>query len=175
MNLVPEDLPAPGEPIGEVGADTSGAAGLCKCGRGPHASDPDRCAAGHPRIGSAGPALLVGPNSRVFWQAQASVRDEIEQSLIRDAGHTRDDAPEALRLAVSSIAQAAVIQQSAFARLIESGGPLTNRGRQRRAFNVWVAASDRLDRGLRLVGLRRLPQPIDPMDAVRAAVAEANR
>jgi hypothetical protein len=163
------------QPIGEVGASTSGAVSLCKCGRGPHPSDPDRCAGGHPWLGAQGPALFVGQNSRLFWEAQAEMREEIEGSILRDAGHTRADAPKALELAAASISQAAVVQQSAFARLIESGGPLTSRGRQRRAFNVWLAATDRLERGLKIVGVRRIPKRMDPMEALRAAVAEANR
>ena len=110
---------------------------------------------------------MTGASSRVFWDSQAQVRQGIEHRIIRDGGYTTEDAPEALRLAAASIGQAAVVQQSAFARLIESGGPLTSRGRQRRAFVVWQAATDRLDRGLRLVGLRRMPKPaLSPLDYI---------
>ena len=63
------------------------------------------------------------------------------------------DAPEALRLAASSIAQAVIVQQSAFARLVESGGPLTSKGRSRRAFTVWLAATDRLVAGYGMLTL----------------------
>jgi hypothetical protein len=117
----------------------------------------------------------VGEHAGTFWREQAEARQAIEQAIIRDAGHGDDDAPEALRLAAASIAQAALVQQSAFARLVESGGPLTARGRTRKAFSVWQAASDRLERGLRLVGTSRKARPVDPHDAIRAAVEAANR
>ena len=106
-----------------------------------------------------GPALVVGSHSRAFWVAQAQARQAIQDGVLRDVGHTPDDAPEALRLAASSLAQAAIVQQSAFARLVESAGPLTSGGKQRRAFVVWLQASDRVERFARLVGLRRVPRP----------------
>jgi hypothetical protein len=119
--------------------------------------------------------MLVGERSAAFWRAQAAERQEIEHELIRDAGFSPDDAPAALRLAVESIAQATLIARSAFARIGEAGGPLTSKGRGRRAFVVWLQSIDRLARGLRLVGLQRRSKPVNPLDAVRQAVIEANR
>jgi hypothetical protein len=39
---------------------------------------------------------------------------------------------------------------------VEAGRPMTANGRTRRAFTVWLAAIDRLEKHLRLVGLQRV-------------------
>jgi hypothetical protein len=104
-------------------------------------------------------ALVVGHRSAAFWAAVADVRREIAAAVIADAGHNLDDAPRALRLAADSLAQAALLQASAFERLCESAGPMTTGGRTRRAYSVWLSATDRLEHHLRLVGLRRVPRP----------------
>jgi hypothetical protein len=110
-------------------------------------------------------ALIVGHRSTAFWTAHASALQEIAAATIADAGHTQDDAPRALRLAADGIAQASLLRDSAFLRVVESGGPLTSSGRTRRAFAVWMAASDRLEKHLRLVGLKRIPKPAPSLDA----------
>ncbi len=82
--------------------------------------------------------------------------------MLTDRGHTDEDAPRALRLAAEGIAQAVLVRNSAFARMVEGGGPLSSSGRERRAFAVWTAALDRLERHLRLVGIERTaPKRID--------------
>jgi hypothetical protein len=111
----------------------------------------------------------------LFWQAHENARREIRQDVLADVGYTEAEAPRTLGIAVESIAQATLIRDSAYIRLVEAGGPLASSGRVRRAFVVWSAAVDRLERHLRLVGVQRRAREADPMDAVRAAVAEANR
>jgi hypothetical protein len=68
-----------------------------------------------------------------------------------------------------------LIQRSAFERIGEAGGPLTIKGKGRRAFLVWLQAFDRVEQALRLIGLKRQSKPVNPLDAVRQAVIEANR
>lgn len=151
----------------------------CRCGAAQSTQHEDRCANGHVLKGVAGPALKVGQHSQTFWDAQDDARRELRAAIIADAGHSTDDAPRALSLAAESIAQATLVRDAAFARIIEAGGPLTSRGRTRRAFSVWLTSLDRLERNLRLVGLRRIPKPVDPLQAVRDHVershAEAER
>lgn len=119
-------------------------------------------------------ALVVGQHSAEFWAQQAEVRAQLVTTILTDAGYTEADAPAALKLAADGIAQAALLRDSAFARVVESGGPLTTRGRARRAFSVWLLASDRLERHLRLVGLRRVPRNLGAsFEAAIAAEPEA--
>ena len=100
--------------------------------------------------------LVVGDRSQSFWRAADEARREIRNAVITDAGFAEGNAPRALWLAADSITQSALIADSAFARLVESGGPVSSAGRPRRAFVVWLSATDRKERNLRLVGLRRV-------------------
>ena len=142
-------------PFGAVGSETATA---CRCGAGPHPEIGGRCAAGHMDQGN-GLALVVGQHSAAFWREHIVARRELREAVIADAGHTEADAPRALAIAAESIAQATLVRDSAYLRLAEAGGPLTSSGRVRRAFAVWCQAVDRLERHLRLVGLRRVPKP----------------
>lgn len=116
-------------------------------------------------------ALTVGHRSLQLWQAQEDIRRGIEDAILSDSGHTRDDAPRTLLLAASGLAQAALIRDAAYQRIIEDGGPLTNKGRARRAFQVWLNTAERVHRGLTLIGLRRVPRHVDPLAALHAALA----
>ena len=120
-------------------------------------------------------AVVVGHKTADFWREHDATRQETRQAVIADAGHSEADAPHALALAADGIAQASILRDAAYLRLVEMGGPLTSHGRARRAFGVWLQASDRLERQLRLVGLQRRSKPVDPMEGVRLAVEEANQ
>lgn len=120
-------------------------------------------------------ALVVGQHSAAFWADVEAVQRARRRALLSDRGHTEDDAPQALLDAVDGVVQAVLLRDSAFLHLAASGGPATLRGRRRAAFNVWLAASDRALRYLQLVGLERKARHVDPLEAVRRAVAEANR
>src|SRR5687767_6093684 len=98
-------------------------------------------------------ALVAGAHSAAFWEAQAAARQETTDAVIADAGHRPDGAPRTLVLAADGLAQAVLLRDSAFLRLVESGGPLTSSGRTRRAFTAWQAAADRVERYIRLLGL----------------------
>jgi hypothetical protein len=143
------------EPFGTFGPAP---APFCRCGAGPHPVLQGRCSNGHVVLGN-GLALVTGAHSAAFWAEHEALGRELRNAIIADAGHTEDDAPRALAIAAESIAQATLIRDSAYIRLAESGGPLAASGRVRRAFAVWSASVDRLERHLKLVGLRRMPKP----------------
>jgi hypothetical protein len=138
------------QPIGAVGSDT------------------DRDAAGRFVAGNQA-ALVTGEHSEAFWNAQEGARRAIEAACLSDKGHTVEDAPKALLFAVESISQAVLIRDAAFRRVVESGGPLTSKDRQRAAFTVWQAAVDRLERHLRLLTLERTARDVN--DSIEAAIA----
>ena len=54
-------------------------------------------------------------------------------------------------------------------------GPLTGKGRTRAALTAWLAVVDRLQKSAMALGLERKAKPVNPLDAVRRAVEEANR
>jgi hypothetical protein len=90
------------------------------------------------------------------------------EALLADAGYTREDAPVALRTAVDGLTQAAVLRDAMFVRVVELGGPTSERGRRRSAVDLWVAASDRAERLLRLVGLERSTKRINVAERIAA-------
>ena len=110
--------------------------------------------------------MVVGERSRRFWHEHELVRQEIRLGILTDQGHTPDDAPRALVVAADGMAQAQILRDAAYDRLVEVGGPLTSHGRARRAFTVWLAAADRVERHVRLVGLRRVPRPAPSLHEV---------
>ena len=137
----------------------------CVCGAAPHPDDPNRCEKGHMSRGNQA-ALVVGHRSVRFWQEHAAAQREIRDSIILDAGHEPTDAPRALVLAADGAAQASLIRDAAFVRIVEAGGPLTSKQKLRQAFKVWCAAHDRTEKHLRLVGLRREPRPAQTLAEV---------
>jgi hypothetical protein len=120
-------------------------------------------------------ALVVGNRSAQLWAAQAAARRNIVAEVLADKGHDVDSAPRTLRLAADALAQAVLIQQSAFEKLVETAGPLTSAGRTRRAFTVWQAATDRVEHHLRLIGLTRLSKPAANVAEAFAAMHEEDR
>lgn len=150
---------------------------VCRCGHPRHPNDPNRCEKGHPWRGGAGPALLVGKYSPLFWREHAATYATVTDAVIRDAGFTPEEAPEALRLAAVSIAQSAIVRDAAYTRMAEGGGPLSPSNMPRRAFRVWLEAVRALEAHLRLVGLKRTPKTAqtlaDYLERRARAVAQA--
>ena len=130
---------------------------------GENGSDSDHDERGRFTLGNQA-RVVVGHRSRRFWQEHEHARQEIYTTVITDTGHTPEDAPRALSIAADGIAQASILRDAAYHRMVEVGGPLTNHGRARRAFTVWLAAADRVERHIRLVGLRRVPKPVQSLD-----------
>ena len=58
---------------------------------------------------------------------------------------------------------------------LERLGPLTGKGRTRAALTAWLQVVDRLQKSAMALGLERRQRPVNPLDAVRQAVIEANR
>src|SRR5689334_23132240 len=83
-------------------------------------------------------AMIVGCRSSAFWAAHEATRRDICRDVIADGGFAADDVPRALQLAADGIAQATLLRDAAFLRVVESGGPMTSAGRTRRAFTVWL-------------------------------------
>jgi len=111
---------------------------------------------------------VVGHRSAEFWSEHEAQRRSLQRAIVTDAGHTLEDAPKTLQIAADGLSQAVLVRDSAYARMVESGGPLTSKGRTRRAFSVWCAALDRVERHVRVLGLRRVPKPVKTLEEVMA-------
>jgi hypothetical protein len=110
-------------------------------------------------------SLFVGQRSLRFWASVDETRRERRAALLRDKGVTEAEAPQALLDAIDGLVQAVLLRDSAFARIVESGGPATLQGRRRAAFNVWLLAAGRAENHLKLLGLerrsKRVPSPLE--------------
>jgi len=158
------------QPSGDVGSATAKVREpVCECcGGGPHPKDPGRCTGGHMLKGNMA-GFNTGHKSVQFMETHSEVRRELISAIIQDAGFSPDDSPpKALELAASGLAQAVLVRDSAYARMVESGGPLTSSGRTRRAFEVWLKSTDRVERHLRMVGLKKAPRAVQTLEEVMA-------
>ena len=142
----------------ETSAEPLGAVGLAA----------DRDASGRFVPGNRA-ALIVGHRSAAFWAAEARARQEISDAAVKDAGYEPNDAPAGLRLAADGLAQATLIRDAAYMRVVAQGGPLTASGRVRRAFAVWKQADGAVKDALRLTGTTRQARPTTFADALLAA------
>jgi hypothetical protein len=158
----------------EIGAEPAFGRGPASAGApepfGHVGAEPDRGPDGRFRPGNRA-ALVAGQHSAAFWRGVEAVRAEGRRALLAQRGHAEADAPLALVHAVDGAVQAVLLRDSAFLRIVESGGPTTLRGRRRVAFRIWTEASDRAERLLRLIGLDRVAKPIDPLVALHERVA----
>src|SRR2546423_27493 len=105
---------AKGSPFGADAIEPAGR--VCKCGAGPHRTDPQRCANGHTWLRNT-LTVLAGEGSVAFWTAHETARRELREGIIADAGHTPADAPRTLGVAAETIAQATLIRDSAYLRM----------------------------------------------------------
>jgi hypothetical protein len=151
---------------------------VCRCGAPARADDAHRCGRGHVLPGNTN-ALKHGVRayeSRGDAALQPALRatvDEFREQVIADrggAGHlTAVEAGYVRRLG----------ELEAVVRLLAADlaqrGLTTPKGRVRGTFSRWLEALDRWDRYAQRVGADRRARPVDPFEAVRAAVEEANR
>lgn len=140
----------------ETGIEDASQPSLAPLGTVGHRADRD--AAGRFVAGNTS-ALCTGQHSQQFWHAHQDARRDIAAEVMADAGFGPSDAPRALVVACDGLAQAVLVRDSAFQRLVESGGPTTANGKARRAYGIWLSASDRVEKHLRITGLRRVSRP----------------
>jgi hypothetical protein len=99
-------------------------------------------------------ALVTGERSRQFWLAAERERRATRAALLRQRGYaSAQDAPPALVAVADGAAQALLVRDGCFNRLVESGGPTTTKDRHRAVLRAWEAASDRALKHLQAIGL----------------------
>jgi hypothetical protein len=107
-------------------------------------------------------AVVTGGRSTAFWAAQEAHRRAIVAEVLRDHGQAGEPS-YALRASADGLAQSTILRDSAFERLLEMGGPLTENDRHRSAFPVWQACSASVERHARLLGLERKVKDVAKM------------
>jgi hypothetical protein len=109
-------------------------------------------------------------------RALAEPARALEAAVLGDLAIAKDGAAATtLRGLVGGYVEARLLRESLFARLIEIGGPVTTKGSKRALFDAWLSVLDRERRLALDLGLTRRARDVDPVDAVRRAVEDANR
>lgn len=120
---------------------------------------------------AAGTTLERSPQ---FWSAVEPLKERlvahVRTDLAVDAGSV-----ETLLGLVDAYAEVRLFRTSMFLRLVDSGGPITAKGKTRALYRAYLDAVDRETKLAQVLGLARKSKPVDPLDAVRAAVIEANK
>jgi hypothetical protein len=83
------------------------------------------------------------------------MRQEMRTAILADRGFTESDVPRVLSTIVDQFCEARLIAFTYFQFLANSGGPITAKGRQRRAVDGYLKASDRVAKLAGMVGLDR--------------------
>jgi hypothetical protein len=118
-------------------------------------------------------AMKTGEGSGVFWCEVAEAKRELMASVLADLA-VDANTPATLVGVIEAYAEARLLRTAMFLRLGDQGGPVTTKGKTRALFKSYLAALDRETRLAQVLGLVRRQKHIDPLDAVRAAVVEAN-
>jgi len=92
------------------------------------------------------------------WQELAAVIVERRTALVTSKGFTSDDVPPSLSIIVDALIEADVMRSSFFAYITATGGPLSVKGRTRRAVEGWSRACDRCAKLAGMIGLQREPK-----------------
>lgn len=135
--------------------------------------------AGHWKLGNTASLRHGGRSARVLaglMPEQAEAKAALEErvaAIVADLG-----GPEALTAIAAGLAERHARLELVDAYLFENLqrlSPLSAKGRTRAALTAWLAVVDRLQRSAMALGLERRAKRVDPLDAVRRAVEEANK
>lgn len=145
----------------------------------PHPVYVDRWTDGTMRPGHPGPAFVHGARSALAavgaLPQQEHVADLLltsEAAILKDLGGV--DAVSALALGqVKRHVKLALIEATLWDSL-QRLGLVTGKGRTRAATTLWLQVVDRLQKSSLALGLERRARQVDPLEAVRRAVVEAN-
>src|SRR3954464_14461914 len=87
---------------------------------------------------AAGTTLV---RSEQLWASLAPIKADLVATVETDLAAS--DAAETLRGLISAYAEARLLRSAMFARLVDLGGPVTNKGRQRALYTAYLGALDR--------------------------------
>lgn len=146
---------------------------VCRCGAGPHATSPDRCANGH---ALAGNEWRLQHGVRRF-EDHGTVAPEVGLSVQEFAGQVVADRGGAeILTAVQRAYVKRLSELETVARLLASDlaqrGLFTPRGRVRSTFNRWLDTLSVWDRFAQRVGVDRAARPVPSLQEYLASRAE---
>jgi hypothetical protein len=104
--------------------------------------------------------------SETFWSEVAAAKRELADRVLTDLGADNGAAAETLAGVVDGYAEARILRHAMFLRLVELGGPVTNKGKARALFSSYLQALDRETRLAQTLGLKRKAKAITLADAI---------
>ena len=105
-------------------------------------------------------------------ESAALVRERV-QEIVNDLGG-RDEISTVLAGQVRQHGRLEMLEEHLWHQ-IEDGGVTTAKGSTRACVTLWLKVLDRLQRSAMTLGIERKQRQVNPLDAVRAAVLEANK
>jgi hypothetical protein len=129
------------------------------------------------RFVGPGPNVAAGKTlarSTQYWNAVEPLKRELVERVRADLAVDSSSVETLLGL-IDGYVEARLFRTSMFLRLVDQGGPITNKGKARALYSAYLNALDRETKLAQVLGLERKSKPVNPLDAVRAAVVEANK
>lgn len=101
-------------------------------------------------------ALITGSRSAAFWEAAEAERQRIRTDTLSAMNVPTSEATAPELAIADGLAQSVLVRDSAFLKLQGDGGPVTTKGRARKAVDVWQTASQSAMRHAQVArGMRR--------------------
>jgi hypothetical protein len=110
--------------------------------------------------GSVGGRAKTLAHSRHLLDALAPVKHDVVARVLADRGLDAD-APEVLAGTVDGYAECRLLRQALWVRLIELGGPVTSKGKQRAMFTAYLKALKQEAELARAIGFERQCKHVD--------------
>jgi hypothetical protein len=110
-------------------------------------------------VGGVGGHAKTLAGSALLLEQLGPVKREIVARVVTDRGLDAD-APETLAGVIDGYAEARLLRQAMWVRLIESGGPVTGKGKKRALFDAYCSALDRETKLAQVIGLDRRARPV---------------
>ena len=107
------------------------------------------------QLGPAYNAMVHGAYSERARVLAEPLRLELRAAVLSDQGHGEADVPAVLSVMVDQFTEARMLALAYWTFLAESGGPITTKGRQRRAVDGYLRAAAAVEKLARRLGLRR--------------------
>jgi hypothetical protein len=112
-------------------------------------------------IGGAGKTLA---GSELLRAALEPLKHEIASRVLTDRG-ADDGAAETLVGLTGAYAESRLLREAMWARMLELGGPVTNKGKKRALFDAYLSALDREVKLATLLGLERRQRQLNIAEA----------
>jgi hypothetical protein len=117
--------------------------------------------------GGPGARMATGTRSEALAPVKAQLVESTYRVLLADVGG-ESETTVAQRAVAKSLAEAIVLREMVWLHMVETGGPISTKGRRRPVFDMHAQLSDRIGR-LSVGFLERRHKPVGGLQAALAA------